>query len=62
MATLHDAIGAKATRVKQFILEQEAETDIDAIQVTFSRLPSETVDEVVDALRLLPFVVSSNTV
>ena len=58
LATLHDVIGGRATRVKQFILRQGAEDEPDVIEVTFSRLTKEATDDIVAMLRALPYVVA----
>ena len=61
LATLHDVIGVRASRVKQFILRQGIEDETDSIEVTFSRLTRETTDEIVAKLRALPYVVAVET-
>ncbi len=58
MASLHDVIGSRATRVKQFILEKGAEGDTDAIQIVFTRLSRAAVDDVAAQLRAHPDVIS----
>ena len=51
MATLHDVLGGRAARVKQFILRQGTGDDHDAIEVTFTRLTREATDDLVAKLR-----------
>lgn len=58
IATLHDTIGARAVRVKQFVQQQDEADDLDSIQITFSRLSREAVAEISRQLKDLPFVVS----
>ena len=58
VATLHEAIGARATRIKQFIQQQDEDDRLDSIEITFARLSREVVDEIAEALRTLPCVVS----
>jgi putative Mg2+ transporter-C (MgtC) family protein len=60
IATLHDVLGARASRVKQFILLQDASEDLDTIQITFSRLPKTVVESVAVQLRSLAFVVTAD--
>jgi putative Mg2+ transporter-C (MgtC) family protein len=58
LAVLHEAIGPRASRVKQFVLERGGEGEPDSIEVTFTKLPSETVERIAGHLRSLPHVVS----
>ena len=58
IATLHDTIGARAVRVKQFVQQPDEADDLDSIQITFSRLSREAVAEISRQLEDLPFVVS----
>ena len=51
MATLHDVLGGRAARVKQFILRQGTGDEHDAIEVTFTRLTREATDDLVAKLR-----------
>jgi putative Mg2+ transporter-C (MgtC) family protein len=62
IATLHDVLGARSNRVKQFILLQNADEEIDTIQVTIARLPTVVVQAVLEQLRTLPFVVKAEFV
>ena len=60
IATLHDAIGARAGRVRQFVLRPDADDDtLDRIEVTFTRLPRDAVADIVAKLRALPCVVEA---
>ncbi len=61
IATLHDTIGARAIRVKQFVQQQDDDDDLDSIQITFSRLSREAIADIANKLRDLPFVVSVET-
>ena len=54
MATLHDAIGPRAGRIKQFVLIQGVENENDSIQITFSRLNREATEDIAEKLRALP--------
>ncbi len=58
LASFHDLIGARATRVKQFVLVQGGENETDSIQVTFSRLTRDATEDIAATLRALPHVVS----
>ena len=57
MATLHDVLGGRAARVKQFILRQGTGDEHDAIEVTFTRLTREATDDLVAKLRATPGVI-----
>ena len=57
MASLHNVIGSRAARVKQFILQKGAEDETDTIQLVFTRLSKEAVDDVVEQLRAQPDVI-----
>ena len=57
IATVHDLLGARAARIKQFVLLQEGD-DLDTVQITFSRLPKGIVEVISEELRALPAVVS----
>jgi putative Mg2+ transporter-C (MgtC) family protein len=59
VATLHDLLGARSNRVKQFVLLQDAQDDIDTIQVTIARLPLVVIEDVMSRLRELPFVIKA---
>ncbi len=60
IATLHDVMGARASRVRQFVLRPDEDDDsLDRIDVTFSRLHREAVTEIVAKLRELPCVVEA---
>ena len=56
MATLHDLIGPRATRVRQFIHQQGNEDEPDSIEVTFTRLRRDELDDIVTKLKALPHV------
>ncbi len=58
LATLHDVIGGRAARVKQFILRHGAGDETDTIEVTFTRLTRDATDEIVAKLKSLPCVVA----
>ena len=58
LATLHDAVGARASRIKQFVLQRGAEGEVDAIQVVFTRLSTEAVNDIARQLRGHPDVIS----
>lgn len=62
LATLHDVLGPRAGRIKQFVLSQDAAEDLDTIEVTFSRLPRELAEQAAGKLRALPFVVTAELV
>jgi len=38
MSKLHEVLGSRSTRVKQFILEKKTGSDLDQIRVTLSRM------------------------
>ena len=57
MGTLHDVLGGRAARVKQFVLRQGAGDERDVVEVTFTRLTREAMDDVVIRLRATPGVV-----
>jgi putative Mg2+ transporter-C (MgtC) family protein len=59
IATLHDVLGPRSGRVKQFILLQDAGEELDTVQITFSRMPRDAVENVATKLRTLPFVVTA---
>ena len=61
IATLHDTIGARAIRVKQFVQQQDESDDLDSIQITFSRLSRDAVADIARQIKALPFVVSVET-
>jgi putative Mg2+ transporter-C (MgtC) family protein len=58
IASLTDTIGARAMRVKQFVQQQDEGADLDLIQIVFTRLSREAVDNIAARLRGLPTVVS----
>ena len=47
MATLHDVLGGRAARVRQFVLRQGTGEEHDTIEVTFTRLTREATEDVV---------------
>lgn len=57
MATLHDVLGGRAARVRQFVLRQGSGDECDAIEVTFTRLTRDATDDVVAKLRATAGVV-----
>ncbi|WP_158811033.1 MgtC/SapB family protein [Beijerinckia sp. L45] len=59
IAVLHDVLGPRASRVKQFVLLQDVAEELDTIHVTFSRMPSDLVETIATKLRALPFVVTA---
>ena len=60
IATLHDVMGARASRVRQFVLRPDEDDDtLDRIDVTFTRLHREAITEIVAKLRDLPCVVEA---
>jgi putative Mg2+ transporter-C (MgtC) family protein len=59
IATLHDVLGVRSDRVKQFILLQDAMDDLDTIQITVFRLPTVVIDDIMAKLRALPFVLKA---
>ena len=60
IATLHDVMGARAGRVRQFVLRPADDDDtLDRIEVTFTRLPRGVVEALVETLRALPCVVEA---
>ena len=61
IATLHDAIGARSMRVKQFVQQHDEADDLDSIQITFTRLSRDAVADIARTLNDLPFVVSVDT-
>lgn len=61
IATLHDTIGARAIRVKQFVQQPDEQEDLDTIEITFSRLSREAIADIARKLKDLSFVVSVET-
>lgn len=61
LATLHDTIGARASRVKQFVQQQDENDDLDSIEITFARLPRGDIVDIAAKLKQLPCVVSVET-
>ena len=57
IATLHEAIGFRSTRVKQYVQQIGEDDDTDVIHVTFVRLSRETVAEIVEQIKRLPGVI-----
>lgn len=57
MGTLHEVLGGRAARVKQFVLRQGAGDERDAVEVTFTRLTREAMDDVLARLRATSGVV-----
>ena len=57
IATLHDAIGLRSKRVKQYVQQIGEDDETDVIQVTFVRLSRETVAEVAEQIKRLPGVI-----
>ena len=47
MALLHDVLGGRAARVRQFVLRQGTGEEHDTIEVTFTRLTREATEDVV---------------
>lgn len=62
VASLHDIIGPKASAVRQFILQQGADEDVDSVEITFTRLSKDAVRDVAAALRKCPSIVSAEVV
>ena len=56
---LHDLLGARANRVKQFVLLQDAEEKVDTVRITFSRLSLIVVEQTLAKLKGLPSVLSA---
>ena len=54
--TLKEAAGAYARRVHQFVLKQNADGDVDEIEITFSRLSDAALKDIASRLRALPGV------
>lgn len=61
IATLHDTIGARAIRVKQFVQQPDEQDDLDTIEITFSRLSRGAIADIARELKELSFVVSVET-
>jgi hypothetical protein len=59
VATLHDLLGARSNRVRQFVLLQDAQDETDTIQVTIARLPLVVIEDVMTRIRALPFVIKA---
>ena len=60
IATLHDVMGARAARVRQFVLRPDEDDDmLDRIDITFTRLHREAIIEIVAKLHDLPCVVEA---
>lgn len=61
LASLHDIIGPRAARVKQFIQQRGGENEPDEIQVVFTRLTPLAIDDVAQQLRARSEVISVKT-
>lgn len=61
IGTIHDIMGARTNRVRQFVLQPADDEALDRIEVTFTRLHPDAVHEIVAKLCALPCVVKAES-
>ena len=62
IATFHDLLGARANRVKQFVLLKDVADEMDKVEITMSRLPPPAMGDLLSKLKDLPSVISAEFV